>query len=75
MYHGLRNHFRCTRWYSYVMRLKWKLVFVRLKIVLILTQDVCAVCAERTIGLKIFWMHLMELLDNVGHVKSLFDPF
>jgi hypothetical protein len=25
MYHGLRNHFRCTRWYSKVTRLKWKL--------------------------------------------------
>ena len=31
-------------------RLKWKLVSVRLEIVLILTQDRCMVCAERTIG-------------------------
>ena len=34
-------------------RLKWKLVSVRLEIVLILTQDRCMVCAERTIGLEI----------------------
>jgi hypothetical protein len=34
-------------------RLKWKLVLVRLNIVLILTQDRCTVCAEHTIGLEI----------------------
>ena len=49
-YHGLRNHFGRTRWYFYVMKLKWKLVSVRLEIVQILTQDRCTVCAERTIG-------------------------
>jgi hypothetical protein len=31
----------------------WKLVSVRLEIVLILTQDWCIVYAERTIGLEI----------------------
>jgi len=36
-----------------VTRLKWKLVSVRLEIVLILTQDRCTVCAERTIGSEI----------------------
>ena len=30
--------------------LKWKLVLVRLEIVLILTQDRCMVCVEHTIG-------------------------
>ena len=30
-----------------------KLVLVRLEIVLILTQDRCTVCTERTIGLEI----------------------
>ena len=30
--------------------LKWKLVSVRLEIVLILTQDRCIVCVEHTIG-------------------------
>jgi hypothetical protein len=39
MFHSLRNHFGRTGWYSKVTRLKWKLVSVRLEIVLILTQD------------------------------------
>jgi hypothetical protein len=34
-------------------RLKWKLISVRLEIVLILTQDSCTVCTEHTIGSKI----------------------
>ena len=36
-----------------VTRLKWKLLLVRLEIVLILTQDRCVVCAEPTIGSEI----------------------
>jgi hypothetical protein len=36
-----------------LMRLKWKVVLVHLEIVLILTQDRCTVCAERTIGSKL----------------------
>jgi hypothetical protein len=35
------------------MRLKWKLVSVRLKVVLILMQDIGVVYAECTIGSKI----------------------
>jgi hypothetical protein len=35
------------------MGLKWKLDSIRLEIVLILTQDRCTVCAERTIVLEI----------------------
>jgi len=52
-YHRLRNHFGRTQWYFKVTRLKWKLDSVYLEIVLILTQDKCTVCAERTIGSKI----------------------
>jgi hypothetical protein len=52
-YYGLRNHFRCTRWCSEVMRLRRKLISVCLEIVLILTQDRCTVCAEHTIGSEI----------------------
>jgi hypothetical protein len=52
-YHGLRNRFRCTRWYSEVMRLKQKLILVHLEIVLILTQERCTVCTEHTIGSEI----------------------
>ena len=55
------------------MRLKWKLDSVRLEILLILTQDRCMVCAERTIGSETFLTHSMELLGDVGHVESSFD--
>ena len=36
-----------------VIRLKWKFVFVRLEIVLILTLDRCTVCGKCTIGSEI----------------------
>jgi hypothetical protein len=52
-YHRVRNNFRCTQWYSEVMRLKQKLISVCLEIVLILTQDTCTVCTEHTIGSEI----------------------
>ena len=48
------------------MRLKRKLISVRLEIVLILTQDRCAVCVERTIGSYI----VLEAHDGI-----LFGPF
>ena len=53
----------------------WNVVSIHLGILLILTQDRCAVCVKRTIGLEIFWTHLMELLGDVGHVKSHFGLF
>ena len=49
-YHRLRNHFRRTRWYSLVTRLKWKLVLVHLEVVRILMQDRRMVCAEHSKG-------------------------
>jgi hypothetical protein len=49
----LRNRFGRTRWYSKVMRLKWKLDSVSLEILLILMQDRCTFCAKRTIGSEI----------------------
>jgi hypothetical protein len=49
-YHRLRNCFGCTRWYSWVTRLKWKLVSVHLEIVLILIQDRFTVCPEDTVS-------------------------
>ena len=52
-YHRLRNCFGRTRWYSWVTRLKWILVSVRLEIVLMLTQDRCTFCAEHTTVSKI----------------------
>ena len=56
-------------------RLKWKLVLVRLEIMLILTQDGCMVCAERTIGSKVILDATDELLGDLGHVESCFSPF
>ena len=41
--------------------LKWKLDLVHLEILLILMQDRCMVCAERTIGSEMFWTHPMVL--------------
>jgi hypothetical protein len=52
-YHRLRNHFRCTQWYSEVMRLKRKLISVHLERLLILMEDRCMVCTEHTIGSEI----------------------
>jgi hypothetical protein len=58
-----------------VTRLKWKLVLDRLEIVLILTQDRCTVCAERTIGSEIILDDPMDLLSDIGHLESCFNPF
>ena len=52
-YQKLRNRFGHTRWNSYVTWVMWNLVLVYLDIVLMLTQDRCVVCAERTIGSEI----------------------
>jgi hypothetical protein len=52
-----------------------KLVSVHLKIVLILTQDRCIVCIERTIGSELFRTQLMELLGDMVHVKCCYGPF
>ena len=49
-YHRLNDHFGRTRWYSLVMRLKWKLISVRLEMLVVLVQDRRMVGAKRTIG-------------------------
>jgi hypothetical protein len=51
------------------------LISVHLEIVLILTHDRWMVCTECTIGLELFCTHPMELLGDVGHGESRFDPF
>ena len=56
-------------------RLKWKLVSVLSDIVLILTQDRCTVCVERTVGSEIVLDAPMEQLGDVGHVESHFFLF
>jgi hypothetical protein len=47
------NQFGCTWLYSYVMWVKYKLLSIRLEIVLTSTQDSWMVCMERPIGSKI----------------------
>ena len=56
-------------------RLKWKLVSVQLEIVLVFTQDRCAVCAKRTLGSEIILQRPMDLQGDVGHVESCFGLF
>jgi hypothetical protein len=41
---------------------------------LLLTQDRCIVCAERTIGSEIISSHPMKLLGNLVHMESRFGP-
>ena len=53
----------------------WNIACFSLEIVLVLVQDGCMVCAKRTIGSDIVWMHPMELLADVGHVESSFGLF
>ena len=43
---------------------------VRLEMVLVLVQDRCTVCAQRTIGQMSFRTHPMVILGDVGHVES-----
>jgi hypothetical protein len=59
-YHRLINHFGRTQWYSYVTRLRWKVISVYLEIVLILMQYRCTVCAEGTICSEIILVALDE---------------
>ena len=57
------------------MWLKWKLVSVRLEIVLMLMQDRCTVCIERTLFSIIVLDAPMELLGDLGYVESHFFAF
>jgi hypothetical protein len=57
------------------MYVRWKLVLVRLQIVLVLAQDRCTICAERTIGSEIILTHPMVLLGDVGQVEACFGLF
>ena len=53
----------------------WKLVSVRLEIVLVSVQDSCTVCAKRTIGLDIVFNAPMVLLGDKAQVEARFSPF
>jgi hypothetical protein len=50
---------------------KWKLISVRLEIVLISAQDMCMVCVECSTAWKFFWAHPVTLLGDVGQVEAL----
>jgi hypothetical protein len=52
-----------------------ELYSVRLEIVLILTQDRCTFCTERTIGSQIVWDAPDGLVSDMGRVESHFSPF
>jgi hypothetical protein len=57
------------------MYVKWKLVSVRLEIVLVSVHDRCTICTEHIIGLEIMLTQLMVLLCDVGQVETHFGPF
>ena len=57
------------------MRLKWKLVSVRLEIVLVSDQDRCTVCDKRTIGLDIVFSTSLVLLGDEAQVEAPFSLF
>ena len=56
-------------------RLKYKLVSVYLEIVLVLMQDRCTVCTERTIGSEIILAAPDDTPRDDGQVKAHFSPF
>ena len=51
-------------------RFKWNLLLVRVEKVQILTQEGCAVCAKRTIGLDSVINAPMVLLGDKGQVEA-----
>jgi hypothetical protein len=53
----------------------WKLISVRLEIVLIYVQDWCMVCAECTQAWKSFLAHPMVHLGDIGELEARFGPF
>ena len=53
----------------------WKLVSVRLEIVLVSVQERCTVCAKRTICLDIDFNTPMVLLGVEAQVEARFSPF
>ena len=53
----------------------WKLVSVRLEIVLVSVQDRCTVCAKCTIGLDIDFNAPMVLLGDKAQVEAPFTLF
>jgi hypothetical protein len=57
------------------MYVKWKLVSVRLEIVLISAQDWCTVCTECTMGMETILTHPMDLQGDMVQVEACFASF
>ena len=52
----------------------WNRVLDRLEIVFVLVQDMCTVCAKRTIGSDIIFYAPMVLLGDEAQVEARFSP-
>jgi hypothetical protein len=74
-YHRLRNCFGCIGWYSWVTRVKWKLVSVHLETLLVLVQDRRTVGAKSTIAYEIILDAPMVLLGVEAQMEASFGPF
>ena len=74
-HHRVGNRLECTRWNTKVRLDLWKLVSIRLEIVLVSVQDRCTVCATRTIGLDIVFILPMALLGDEAQVEAPFSLF
>ena len=53
----------------------WNPVLDRLEIVFVLVQDMCMVCAKRTIGSDIVFNVPMVLLGEEAQLEAPFSPF
>ena len=74
-YQRVTNCFGRTLWNSLVTWAMWNLVLVHLEAVLVSEHDRCTVCAKRTIGYKMFWMHSVVLLGDEAQVEARFGLF
>jgi hypothetical protein len=75
MYHGHRNRFGHTRWYSYVMYVMWKLVLDHLEKVLSRRKIGARFAPNVQRAWKSFWAHPMGLLGDMCRVEGRFGPF
>ena len=71
----LGSRFGCTRLISKATWVKWKLILLRLEMVLVLAQNMCTVCAECTMGMEIVLDVLDGTLGDVGQGEARFSPF
>jgi hypothetical protein len=70
MYCGLKNHYGHTRWNSLVTWVLWNFILVCLETVLVPVQDMCTVCAKRTIGSKI----ILDTPDGTPRFEAQLEP-